>query len=64
MEKVRRSEVLGLDGNYVDEDALLIARSELVVSNLANPVDMGKKFDLVESLEVAEHLPNRSEHLH
>ena len=50
-------EVLGLDGNYVDEDALLIDRSELVVSNLANPVDMGKKFDLVESLEVAEHLP-------
>lgn len=50
-------EVLGLDGDYVDKDALLIDRSELRVSNLANPVDMGKKFDLVESLEVAEHLP-------
>jgi SAM-dependent methyltransferase len=50
-------EVLGLDGDYVNKDALLIDRSELLVSNLANPVDMGKKFDLVESLEVAEHLP-------
>lgn len=50
-------EVLGLDGDYVDKDALLIDRSELLVSNLANPVDIGKKFDLVESLEVAEHLP-------
>ena len=50
-------EVLGLDGDYVNKDALLIDRSELLVSNLADPVDMGKKFDLVESLEVAEHLP-------
>ena len=36
-------EVLGLDGDYVDENALLIDRSELVVSNLANPVDIGEK---------------------
>jgi len=50
-------EVLGLDGDYVDKSALLIDGSELLVSNLANPVDVGKKFDLVESLEVAEHLP-------
>jgi SAM-dependent methyltransferase len=50
-------EVLGLDGDYVNQDALLIDRSELLASNLANPVDLGKKFDLVESLEVAEHLP-------
>jgi hypothetical protein len=50
-------EVLGLDGDYLDKGALLIGRSELLVSNLANPVDVGKKFDLVESLEVAEHLP-------
>ena len=50
-------EVLGLDGDYVNKDALLIDRSELLVSNLVNPVDIGKKFDLVESLEVAEHLP-------
>jgi hypothetical protein len=49
--------VLGLDGDYVNQDALLIDRSELLASNLAKPVDLGKKFDLVESLEVAEHLP-------
>ena len=27
------------------------------MSNLANPVDLGRKFDLVQSLEVGEHLP-------
>ena len=50
-------EVLGLDGDYVNRDALLIDGSELKISNLTNPVDIGKKFDLVQSLEVAEHLP-------
>jgi SAM-dependent methyltransferase len=50
-------EVLGIDGDYVNIDALLIERSELKKSNLSNPVDIGKKFDLVQSLEVAEHLP-------
>jgi len=50
-------EVLGLDGDYVNKDALLIDKSELLIWNLTNPVKIGKKFDLVQSLEVAEHLP-------
>ena len=50
-------EVLGLDGDYVNRNALLIDKSELQISNLTNPVYIGKKFDLVQSLEVAEHLP-------
>ena len=50
-------EVLGLDGDYVDQDSLLIDRSELRISDLTNPVDLGRKFDFVQSLEVAEHLP-------
>jgi hypothetical protein len=41
----------------VDRDSLLIERSELKVSDLASPVDLGRKFDFVQSLEVAEHLP-------
>ena len=50
-------EVLGLDGDYVDRDSLLIDRSELRVSDLTSPVDLRRKFDFVQSLEVAEHLP-------
>jgi SAM-dependent methyltransferase len=50
-------EVLGVDGDYVNRDMLLIEKSELMVSNLAHPVDLGRRFDLVQSLEVGEHLP-------
>jgi Methyltransferase domain len=50
-------EVLGLDGDYVNRNALLIDKSEVKIADLSNPVDIGKKFDLVQSLEVGEHLP-------
>ena len=49
-------EVLGLDGHYVNREALLIDKNELRISDLSQPVDIGKKFDLVQSLEVAEHI--------
>jgi SAM-dependent methyltransferase len=55
--RIGAQEVLGLDGDYVEKDALLIDRSELKIYDLSNPVDLGKKFDIVQSLEVAEHLP-------
>jgi hypothetical protein len=51
------SEVLGLDGGYVNRNALLIDKSEVKIADLTSPVDIGKKFDLVQSLEVGEHLP-------
>lgn len=50
-------DILGLDGDYVNKDALLIDKSEMKNFDLTNPVDLGKKFDIVQSLEVAEHLP-------
>lgn len=50
-------EVLGLDGDYLSIDALMIDKSEFRASDLSNPINIGKKFDLVQSLEVAEHLP-------
>ena len=50
-------EVLGVDGDYLNPEMLLIDKSELLVSNLASPVDLGRRFDLVQSLEVGEHLP-------
>ncbi|MGB8223344.1 MAG: class I SAM-dependent methyltransferase [Polyangiales bacterium] len=51
------SEVLGVDGNYVDEADLAIDRSEFSPRDLGRTVDLQRRFDLVESLEVAEHLP-------
>lgn len=51
------AEILGLDGPYVDRSRLLIPETAFLPSDLATSIDLHRKFDLVQSLEVAEHLP-------
>lgn len=52
--------VLGLDGDYVRRDKLLIGDDEFATADLAKGFALDEKFDLVQSLEVAEHLPPES----
>lgn len=49
--------VVGVDGPYVDPHQLLIDAAAFHAADLAQPIDLGRRFDLVQSLEVAEHLP-------
>jgi hypothetical protein len=49
--------VQGVDGDYVNRERLLIGQDEFLAADLAQPVDLGRRFDLVQSLETAEHLP-------
>jgi len=51
------STVLGVDGDYVNRDALRITREEFAAADLTAPIDLERRFDLVQCLEVAEHLP-------
>jgi len=51
------SEVLGLDGDYVDRNDLAVDLSEFSAQDLGSTIALGRQFDLVETLEVAEHLP-------
>lgn len=53
------SEVLGVDGDYVDRNALEIPVDRFLPADLsAGTVEVGDRmFDLAVSLEVAEHLP-------
>jgi hypothetical protein len=53
-------EVVGVDGPWVDPAALEIPRERFVQSNLTAPLTLDRRFDLVVSLEVAEHLPPAS----
>jgi cyclopropane fatty-acyl-phospholipid synthase-like methyltransferase len=46
----------GLDGNHVDRSLLKIPKDKFQAQNLMEPWDLRRKFDLVISLEVAEHL--------
>lgn len=50
-------ETLGVDGEYVDRALLHIREEQFVTVDLIHPFRYDKKFDLVVSLEVAEHLP-------
>lgn len=49
-------EILGIDGDYVDREMLLIDKANFRAADLSMPLDIGRNFDLVQSLEVAEHL--------
>jgi len=51
------NDVVAVDGDYVGRDQLAIPADRFVAHDLATPLDLGRKFDLVQSLEVAEHLP-------
>lgn len=48
---------LGIDGEYVDKNLLLIPQSKFKPFDLKQPIQLEREFDLVVSLEVAEHLP-------
>jgi SAM-dependent methyltransferase len=50
-------DVVGIDGDYVDANALAIEPRFFVARDLRLPLAMNRKFDLATSLEVAEHLP-------
>jgi SAM-dependent methyltransferase len=51
------ADYLGVDGNYVDRTMLRIPEKNFVAIDITKPFDLSRKFDLVLSLEVAEHLP-------
>lgn len=48
---------LGVDGSYVDSHRLTIPPKHLAAFDLSRPFRLGRRFDLVQSLEVAEHIP-------
>lgn len=46
----------GIDGDYVKPEHLLVDKSQFIAKDLSKKFNLRKKFDLVISLEVAEHL--------
>ena len=49
-------EVFGVDGITLPEEELYIDKEEYMVFDLSHPISLKKKYDIVISLEVAEHL--------
>jgi SAM-dependent methyltransferase len=50
-------DVLGVDGDHVPRDQLMIPPSAFRAGDLSAPLRLDRTFDLALSLEVAEHLP-------
>lgn len=51
-------DVRAVDGAYAEDSALLIPADRFVAHDLRTPLDLGRRFDLVQSLEVGEHIPD------
>lgn len=47
----------GVDGPYVRRESLLIPPEDFTAVDLSSSFDLGRRYDLACSLEVAEHLP-------
>lgn len=55
-------DVMGIDGSYIDLSQLMIDKNSFLAANLEEELKLVKKYDLVTSLEVAEHIhPNKAE---
>jgi SAM-dependent methyltransferase len=54
------ADYLGVDGAYVRTTSLLISADHFQSRDVAQAFDLGRKFDLVQCLEVGEHLPEAS----
>jgi len=50
------SDCIGLDGDYHDHQNLAIPSDRFRAVDLSEPFDLGRTFDIVQSLEVAEHI--------
>lgn len=50
-------DICGLDGDYVDRRSLAIPEDSFRAVDLTKPQTLNRRFDLAQSLEVGEHLP-------
>lgn len=57
--KVGVKDILGVDGSYISTQILKIPKKQFLPFDLTKSLKLNRKFDLVVSLEVAEHLPKR-----
>ena len=53
-------DVIGIDGEWVKPEMLLFPAEKFISGDLKKPLRVNRQFDLVVSLEVAEHLPPKS----
>ncbi len=58
--KLGIGDIFGVDGVPIDDRELCVSKQFVRVADLRLPIDLGRTFDAVLCLEVAEHLPPES----
>lgn len=53
-------DAVGVEGGHPSDDELQVPREQIQAADLREPVDLGRRFDLVLSLEVAEHIDSHA----
>ena len=53
------TDICGMDGTYVDPQSLRIPVSDFRAMDISKTFDLERKFDWVECMEVAEHIPEQ-----
>lgn len=51
-----RTRILGIDGSWVDKSVLAFPAEFFIEKDLSKKIELGERFDLAVSLEVAEHI--------
>jgi SAM-dependent methyltransferase len=59
-EKHGVKDIVGVDGDYVNKNELLIKKENFVTADLESGFQIERKFDIVTCLEVAEHISSTS----
>lgn len=54
------NDILGVDGDYVNRDQLLIPQNQFLAFDITKRINIDRRFDMAISLEVGEHLPQKS----
>lgn len=49
-------DILGVEGSHLKKEMLAVDESKVLIADLEKKIEINRKFDLVVSLEVAEHL--------
>jgi SAM-dependent methyltransferase len=57
--KLGVEDIQGVDGDWGPRQMLKISNNQFLPFDMTKPLRLGRQFDLVMSLEVAEHLPER-----
>lgn len=59
-QKMKVKDFIGIDAYYIQNKILKIPAKNFIIKDLRKPFRINRIFDLVVSLEVAEHLPEKS----